>query len=190
MGWSTWQPAGHSQQLVLTDGDRGEIGIAWKRFTQHRCLIKYALTHWALDVVLSSGGTTGRMHQGCKSGGHSSPARGRPCRAGLALPSWDGPGPSTPTGRAMPVASRAGTAPGSTAAAESSSRYPGARCSGVDRQATVRTAETAPQWPHSAPLMSLATSVTNRWPASQHGYKDRLRELPAGRGDHAAGLGG
>jgi hypothetical protein len=58
------QPAGHGQQPVLTDDDRGEIGIAWKRFTQHRCLIKYALTvgHWALDVVLSSGGTTGRMH--------------------------------------------------------------------------------------------------------------------------------
>ena len=110
----------------------------------------------------------------------------------------NGSGPSTPTGRgqacqqagAMPVASRTGTTPGSMAAAESPSRYPGARRSGVDRQATARTAETAPQWPHPALLISLATRVTNRWPASQRGYKDRLRELPEGRGDHAAGLGG
>jgi hypothetical protein len=308
------QPAGHGQQPVLTDGGRGEIGIAWKRFTQHRCLIKYALTvgHWTLDVVLSSGGTTGDMHWGCKSGGHSSPASGRPCRAGLAGPGlgqaqaglgqaqaglghvragsgtgraghgrtdlegaaqepcragrgqeraehgpchggrasagsprpgsarartadalaepranradravraradrlgkpghgandprrahgepdsphreWQiqQPGQARQRARAMPVASRTDTGSGS-AAAESSSRYPGAHRSGgrpasnsPDRRncAAVASADT---------LISLATRVTNRWPANQRGYKDRLRELPEGRGHHAAGLGG
>jgi len=99
------------------------------------------------------------------------------------------PGQARQWARAMPVASRTDTGSGS-AAAESSSRYPGARRSGgrpasnsPDRRncAAVASADT---------LISLATRVTNRWPASQRGYKDRLRELPEGRGHHAAGLGG
>src|SRR6266487_944195 len=99
------------------------------------------------------------------------------------------PGQARQRARAMPVASRTDTGSGS-AAAESSSRYPGARRSSgrpasnsPDRRncAAVASADT---------LISLATRVTNRWPANQRGYKDRLRELPEGRGHHAAGLGG
>jgi hypothetical protein len=63
-------------------------------------------------------------------------AQGEPESTGQPAPKLadTAAGPSTPTGRAMPVASRTGTTPGSMAAAESPSRYPGARRSGVDRQ--------------------------------------------------------